>query len=94
MYVPSAFAEERLDVLHEFVAQHDFATLVTGAGGELVASHLPMLLLPTRGRYGTLQTHLARQNEHWRTLAAGEKVLAIFQGPHGYISPRAGIAIR
>lgn len=88
MYVPSAFAEERLDVLHDFVSTHDFATLVTNAGGEMVASHLPMLLLPTRGRFGTLQTHLARQNEQWRALESGGKVLAIFQGPHGYVSPR------
>ncbi|MEA2710096.1 MAG: transcriptional regulator [Phycisphaerales bacterium] len=88
MYVPSAFAEERLDVLHEFVSTHDFATLITNAGGEMVASHLPMLLLPTRGRYGTLQVHLARQNEQWHALEAGEPALVIFQGPHAYVSPR------
>ena len=92
MYVPSAFAEERLDVLHEFIATHGFATLVTGAaGGELVASHLPVLLSPSRGeggKFGTMQTHLARQNEQCRALAAGEPTLAIFQGPHAYISPR------
>ena len=88
MYVPSAFAEERLDVLHGFIATHDFATLVTGAGGEMVASHLPVLLLPARGRCGTLQVHLARQNAQWRELAAGWPALVIFQGPHGYVSPR------
>jgi transcriptional regulator len=89
MYVPTAFAEERLEVLHDFIAKHAFATLVSvGAGGALVASHVPMLLLPARGRYGTLQTHLARQNEHCDALAAGADVLAVFQGPHAYISPR------
>jgi transcriptional regulator len=88
MYVPITFAEERLDRLHEFIATHDFATLITNAGGEMVASHLPMLLLPARGRFGTLQTHLARQNEQWRALAAGEGAMVIFQGPHGYVSPR------
>ena len=89
MYVPTTFAEQRLDVLHAFMAKHDFAMVVTGAGGELLASHVPVRLRPAAGgRYGTLQMHLARQNEHWRALAAGEKVLAVFQGPHGYISPR------
>jgi transcriptional regulator len=88
MYVPSTFAEERLDVLHEFISAHAFATLVSGADGELTASHLPVLLQRARGRFGTLQTHLARQNEHWRALAAGEPVLAVMQGPHAYISPR------
>jgi transcriptional regulator len=88
MYVPSSFAEERLSVLHGFIETHDFATIVTAVGGELVASHLPVLLLPTRGKLGTLQAHLARQNEQWRALAAGTPALAIFHGPHAYISPR------
>src|SRR5688500_13871881 len=92
MYAPAAFAEERIEVLHEFIARHGFATLVTGGGGgartELAASHVPMLLLPERGKFGTLQVHFARQNEHWRALAAGEGVLSIFHGPHAYVSPR------
>jgi transcriptional regulator len=88
MYVPSAFAEERLDVLHGFIATHDFAALVTNSGGEMVASHLPVLLLPARGRFGTLQMHLSRQNEQCRALAAGWPALVIFQGPHGFVSPR------
>ena len=93
MYVPSAFAEQRVEVLLGFITKHGFATLVTcggGAGGEMTASHVPMLLLPPRGdgRFGTLQMHLARQNEQCAALAEGQPVLAIFQGPHGYISPR------
>jgi transcriptional regulator len=88
MYVPAAFAEERPDRLHELMNTHDFATLITNADSEMVASHLPMLLLPARGRFGTLQMHLARQNEQCRALAAGEKALVIFQGPHGYVSAR------
>ena len=88
MYVPSAFAEERLDKLHDFIARHDFATLVTAGDGDVIASHLPALLLPARGRFGTLQVHLARQNEQCGALAAGVRALVIFQGPHGYVSPR------
>ena len=66
MYVPSAFAETRLDVLHAFVRRHAFATLVTTGEDGPVATHAPTLLLPDRGPRGTLQTHLARQNEHWQ----------------------------
>ena len=96
MYVPSSFAEQRPDVLREFMTKHGFATVVTG-GDAMTASHLPMLLLPARGggsgggdhgRFGTLQTHLARQNEQCAALAAGQPVLAIFHGPHAYVSPR------
>ena len=88
MYVPSAFAEERIEVLHEFIVTHSFATLITGGGSGMVASHVPTLLLRSRGKLGTLQVHLARQNEQCRALAAGEPALVIFQGPHGYVSPR------
>jgi transcriptional regulator len=91
MYVPSAFAENRLDVLHRFMREHAFATLVTNAGsvdGGPQVSHLPMLLLPSRGKLGALQLHFARPNEHWKALAEGKRsALAIFHGPHGYISP-------
>jgi transcriptional regulator len=35
---------------------------------------------------GVLYGHVARANPHWQSLSDGE-VLAIFQGPHAYISP-------
>jgi transcriptional regulator len=88
MYVPAAFAEERLEVLHPFMAGHGFATLVSGAGGALEASHVPVMLDASHGPLGTLALHLARQNGHWESIAAGAEVLAIFSGPHAYVSPR------
>lgn len=87
MYNPSVFSETRLDVLHDFIHKHSFATLISAASTGPVASHIPILLLPTRGQYGTLQFHLARPNEHCQHLIAAAPTLAIFHGPHGYISP-------
>ena len=87
MYVPSAFAETRIDVLHDFIRRHDFATIVTCNARGQTASHVPIILLPQRGRLGALQFHLARPNEQCEELAAGGAALAIFHGPHGYISP-------
>ena len=88
MYVPSAFVEDRPSVLHAFMKRYDFATLVTAGADGPAASHVPVLLLPDRGRLGMLQAHFARQNEHWRAFAEGAgSVLAIFHGPHGYVSP-------
>jgi transcriptional regulator len=87
MYIPPAFAEQRLDVLHEFVRSHTFATLITRGQRGLIASHVPVVLLPSRGPSGTLQVHLAKPNPQCDDLAAGAEALAIFQGPHGYISP-------
>jgi transcriptional regulator len=34
-----------------------------------------------------LTSHLARANPHWRALVSGAPSLALFQGPHAYVSP-------
>jgi transcriptional regulator len=88
MYVPSAFAETRIDVLHDFLRRHDFATVVTAGQRGLIASHVPVVLIPKRGERGAIQFHLAKPNEQCEDLAAGASALAIFQGPHGYVSPK------
>jgi transcriptional regulator len=88
MYVPKSFEETRPDVLHGFIRQHPFATLVSTGDCGPVASHVPMIFHADRGAHGTLAGHLARPNEQWRALADGSPdVLAIFHGPHAYISP-------
>jgi transcriptional regulator len=85
MYIPKSFAETDLPVLHQFMRDHNFATLITQQVGELIASHLPFMLDSQRGEYGTLKAHLARANPQWRQF--GQEALIIFQGPHAYVSP-------
>src|SRR5258708_417386 len=87
MYVPAAFREERLDVLHEFMRRHGFASVVSHGAKGICASHVPVVLLPERGRLGALHMHLAKQNEQGGELGGGE-VMVMFHGPHAYISPR------
>src|SRR5918993_1975301 len=87
MYIPPHFAEQRLDVLHQLMTSHAFATLITRGEHGLIASHVPLVLLPNQGEFGTLQLHLAKPNPQCDDLAAGADALAIFHGPHGYISP-------
>jgi transcriptional regulator len=81
MYVPDHFREARTEVLHEAIRRIGFATLVThDAHGRLEANHLPMLW---DGH--VLRGHVARANAVWK---AGEgEALAIFLGPHAYVSP-------
>jgi transcriptional regulator len=77
MYIPDHFREDRPDVLHQAVRQIGFATLVTK---DLDANHLPMLL-----DGNVLRGHVARANPVWKQ---GEgAALAIFLGPHAYVSP-------
>src|SRR5579864_4086075 len=86
MYIPAHFRETRLNVLHALIREHSFGTLVSHVNGQLFATQLPFLLDPTRGANGTLMAHMARANPHWQQLPRSES-LAIFQGPHAYISP-------
>jgi transcriptional regulator len=86
MYVPTVFAETDLPRLHDFLEQNSFGVLVSQVDGLPFATHLPFLLERTTGTHGTLLAHVARANPQWRE-AAGQTVLAIFSGPHAYVSP-------
>jgi transcriptional regulator len=87
MYIPRHFQEDRIPVLHELIDRQAFATLVTLGSSGLTASHIPMLLDPHPAPLGTLRGHLSRANPQWRELSSDVEALAIFAGPHHYISP-------
>ena len=87
MYVPAAFREDRIEVLHALMREHSFATVVSNGESGLVATHLPILLDAGRGPRGTLVGHMARANPHWQSFREDVEILIIFQGPHAYISP-------
>src|SRR5438067_12583233 len=85
MYVPAAFAVTDTAKLHPFMRQNSFAVLTSHAGGGLIASHLPLLLDADAGPHGHLLGHMARANPQWRDVRG--EVMAIFSGPHAYVSP-------
>lgn len=86
MYVPTTFAETDTGKLHDFIEAHSFGLLVSGHGGEPFATHLPLLLERGAGPHGRLVGHVARANPQWRDLE-GQTALAVFSGPHAYVSP-------
>jgi transcriptional regulator len=85
MYIPGSFAETHPRKLRSFIHENSFATLVTRSSGELVASHLPLLFDANSGPKGELVGHMALANSQWRDVTG--EALAIFTGPHTYISP-------
>ncbi|WP_104202813.1 FMN-binding negative transcriptional regulator [Billgrantia saliphila] len=82
MYIPPSMRLER-EQAWELIDRYGFAALV---GDDLEATHLPLLLDRSAGELGTLYGHFARANPHWHSLD-GRRALAIFSGPHAYISP-------
>jgi transcriptional regulator len=77
--------ESRAEVL-DFMRAHNFALLVTGTGGTLHASHLPVLVEDS-GSGLALDMHMAKANPQWQEFF-DDAVLVVFSGPHAYISPR------
>jgi len=89
MYVPQYFLIKNIDICHRLIRDHGFGELITvDPEGASFASHLPFMLDPARGQFGTLTAHVARANPQWRHFASGRAALAIFHGPHAYVSPQ------
>ncbi len=86
MYVPAAFAESDRTRLFDFIEANSFGVLVSQVKGEHFATHLPLLLNRGTGPSGQLVGHMARANPQWQEIS-GQQVLAVFSGPHAYISP-------
>src|SRR5215207_8839366 len=87
MYVPTHFAETRVEVLHELVRAHPFGALVVLGPNGLDANHIPFEIDPLPAPFGTIRGHVARANPVWREFSAEVEALAMFEGPHAYISP-------
>ena len=87
MYVPGPFDLGALSLKHEVMRAHAFGVLVSTADGAPTATHLPFELDAEQGELGTLRGHFSRANPHWRAFEAPTEALAIFSGPHAYVSP-------
>ena len=86
MYVPPAFREDDLSALHGVIREARLGNLVTATAEGLIATPLPLFLVPDEGPHGTLYGHLARANPQWKQAPVGP-AMAIFAGPDAYITP-------
>jgi transcriptional regulator len=86
LYVPPHFRVEDNAELVEFMRHNAFATLVSAGDAGLHVSHVP-LLVDVAGDKVVLRGHVARGNAQWEALEGAKSVVAIFHGPHAYVSP-------
>lgn len=90
IYIPRAYELNDPQAIADLIEANSFGLLVTATEDVPVATHLPFTFDPDRGQYGTLVSHMARANPQWQEFAAyedGGLALAIFSGPHSYVSP-------
>ena len=86
MYSPPYNQPEGRAEVIAFMRANNFPVLVTGTGGTLHASHLPVTI-HEEGERIVIDMHMATNNAQWKEFF-DDQVLVIFTGPHAYVSPR------
>jgi transcriptional regulator len=88
MYIPRRYEEKDKEKIHAFIRQNAFAILISIYDGIPVGTHIPLQLELNADGKDVLMGHISKGNEQKYSLTDGARVLAIFPGPHAYISPR------
>jgi transcriptional regulator len=87
MYIPKHF-EASEETGREIMQAHGWALLVTaGEDGAPFCTHLALVWQDDGTPHGSLIGHLARANPHWKLFASAAPSMALFWGPHAYVSP-------
>jgi transcriptional regulator len=96
MHVPAEFGDDRRAPTVETIRRNPLALVVTGTPDGPMATHAPVVFPSDadtdtgddeRLVGATLLGHMNVQNPQWAVLCGGARVLLVFQGPHGYVSP-------
>jgi transcriptional regulator len=83
MYTPKLYQDNDPASIQKFIHENGFGILVSTVDGQLWATHIPMML----SKDGTkLIGHISRGNKQWKDVDGFKNVLAIFPGPHTYVS--------
>jgi len=85
MYLRPAFVETDLDRIEGLIRANPFGLLITNGPDGMNASHIPFAV-ERNGDELVVIGHLATPNAQCAQFDGGE-ALAIFSGPHAYISP-------
>lgn len=87
MYIPKHFEGNETEA-RQIMKAHSWALLTTAdEAGAPLCTHLALQWENDGSPHGTLVGHMARANDHWKLFARPAQSLAIFWGPHAYVSP-------
>ncbi len=87
MYIPKHFEGSETEG-REIMRTHGWALLITAdAAGVPITTHMALVWENDGSPHGSLLGHLARANDHWKLFAGTAPSLALFWGPHAYVSP-------
>lgn len=86
MYLRQTFTITERETQLSVVKDVGWGCLFGVDDGIPIASHLPFMVVGDRG-HERLEGHMSRANPHWKTFSSDEELLAVFQGPHTYVTP-------
>lgn len=86
MYIPTAYKNTNIEEVELFLKEHQFGILINQVEGKPWGTHIPMVLEKSAEGKSVLVGHIAKANPQAKTLNEGATFLAIFNGPHAYVS--------
>lgn len=86
MYIPEQYKNNNEQEIKDFLQKNSFGILVNQTDGKLWATHIPLELDVNENGKQVLNGHLSKENPQWKSFASNTQILAIFSGPHSYIS--------
>lgn len=85
MYIPDLYKNENAQEIEQFLQKNAFAILINTTNGKPWGTHTPLFLEKINDQL-FLSGHISRENPQAENLHDDDEVLAIFNGPHTYIS--------
>jgi transcriptional regulator len=84
MYIPPAFRMTDESEMRSVMRTYDFALMLVPGMPDLAATHIPLKLADERQ---VLIGHVAAANPMAEAIRQGREAIAVFSGPHAYVSP-------
>jgi len=86
MYTPDLYKNEYPEEIRAFLKENSFGILINQTNGKLCATHIPIELEVNDAGKEILQGHISKLNPQEEGFLENDQVLAVFTGPHSYIS--------
>lgn len=86
MYTPEIYKNENQEEIKKFLQENSFGILINQTNGKLCATHIPLELEINSEGKEILYGHLSKENPQWNGFIDNDQILAVFSGPHSYIS--------
>lgn len=86
MFIPRYHKQENIEEVKKFLIENSFGILISQTEGKITGTHIPMELDTDKNGEAILLGHIAKANPQSKNLRDEDEVLAIFNGPHSYVS--------